>query len=978
MSQDLESQSAGAPEASRFAVLRCLGAGAKAETYLCRDDQAGGLSVVRKLFNPEVSAEIADSVDAVFPRWASLVHPNLAKVLDFGWEEGKIYLNSEYFEGAPILQALSGAPLDKVWRVFGQLLLALDRLYAHNIPHLDLKPQNVLVGQDASGAPQLKLVDYGLMPLLHPFNPADSNAIGTAPYTAPEYALRRSPDLRSDLYSVGVLLFSVLARRSPYEGKDPAALLQAQLQRDAPALKQVVAGAPPALSDFLERLLHRNPQSRFESAQLALAALQAAAGAAFPAADLPWPPAFSDPQRLFREKEALKLFRRIAIQGGRWAIQGPEGVGKSFFGRWLERLLWSNQKNVLRLSGENLPLIQGEASLNPAYPTYLIVDDADLAATEAWLQARPYGHIIALGRDMAWATAAKGWQKVELKALDRGQMAAALEAELGKVDARLVEVFQERFQGLPKALVQGAVALQRQGMLRREAGGWSLDSGKILQAAGSPQIALVGSTMAALPEASRKRLARLALAPVPWPASILQDEAETEAWLREGLLRRRLKGGEEFFQSEFQFARVRESGLSVAEVLVTLEEILRRGWASEAWASWLRFFPESAATPESTLLGAKLAAALGNHPEVLKGLNASFVNALPAEAKAAAFEALGPSLSATGKIPQAEAALKNAFQGYKAMGQAAGQSRVLLQMGRLYREMGDNAKALPFLQQALTAAAGAPNAEELRGRIELEVARLYAVATDFEGAETHFQTALASLEAARQGDALAEGYAAYANHCFQTKDSERAEVFCHEALGWALFQRDAAVQAEVCRLWARILKQREDMRGAGARLSEAVEALAKSPDEAAYARVLLERAEFSEAIRDLQTAQQDSRKAFEIARRLKLPALEAETLLIVGKIQARDLEKLDAAVKALQNARQMLEKAQTTRRLWECDFHLGEIARFRGEGPTAKAHYQRALQGLDAVLAQLPPQGEESERLNQRRLELGMSMQVLG
>lgn len=975
MSQELDSGAAVATGGGRYSVLRCLGAGAKAETYLCADSQTGGASVVRKLLSPELSAENPDIVDAVFPRWAALVQPNLVRVLDYGWEEGRAYLNTEFFEGVPILQALSGAPLDKVWRVFGQLLLALDRLYAHNVPHLDLKPQNVLLGADASGAPLLKLVDYGWMALLHPYNPADSNAIGTAPYAAPEYALRRSPDLRADLYSVGILLFSVLARRPPYEGRDAAALLQAQFQRDAPALKSVVAGAPAPLSDFIQHLLNRDPQGRFESPQQALAALQAAVGASFPTDALPWPPAFSDPQQVFRSKEALKLFRRIAIQGGRWAIQGPEGSGKSFFARWLERLLWSNQKRVFRLLGENLSLIQGEVSLNPSVPTYLIVDDADRAAIEAWLAARPYGHVVALGRDMAWAKAEQGWQRVEWKAMSPAETVALCEAAFGKLDARVPQALQARFRGLPGGLAAGAAALERQGVLRREGAVWRLDVEKFSRGAGSPQL---GSPWATLPEASRRRLARLAAAPVPWPAAVLREEPELEAWLRAGWLRRRLKGGEEFFQSELGLASAAEGGLSPEDLLAALEEVLRRGWAGEVREALGRFFPAEGAPPAASLLRARAAVARGDHAEALKLLTAPFVNGLDAAAKPLAFETLGLALDATGKAPQAEAAFKNAFQAYKAAGQAAGQARVLLHLGVATRRAGDGGKALGFFQQALAAAAGAPEKDELRGRIELAVAQLYAAATDFEGAESHFQEALGALEAARHGGALAEAYAVYAEHCFKTLDSDRAEIFCHEALGWALFQGDLAAQARICRLWARILMVREDLRGAGARLGEAVAALAKSPDEAAYARALLERAEFAEAARDLESAQRDSRKAFEIARRLKLGELEGETLLVVGKIQSRDLERLDAAVKTLQGARQILEKLPGAKRLWECDFQLGDIARFRGDGPTARAHYQRALQGLDGVMAALPPQGEEAERLRRRRGELEMSIQVLG
>lgn len=979
MSQDLDSSLAGAsvPEGGRFSVIRCLGVGPKAETYLCSDAQTDGTPLVRKILLPEVSAELPDIVDAVFPPWADLTHPNLAKVIDFGWEEGRAFLNSEYIEGTPLLQALAAAPLDKVWKAFGQILLALDHLYAHNVPHLDLKPQNVLVTFDAAGDPVVKLVDYGWMSLLYPFNPADSNAIGTAPFTAPEYALRRSPDLRADLYSVGVLLFSVLARRPPYEGKDPAAILQAQLQRDAPALKSVVSGAPVPLSDFLQKMLSRDPQGRFESPQQALGALQVAVGSGFPEAALSWPPAFSDLSQVFRSKEALKLFRRIAIQGGRWAIQGPEGSGKSFFGRWLERLLASNQKNVLRLSGENLSLIQGEISLNPAFPTYLIIDDADKAPTEAWLQSRPYGHVIALGRDMAWAKRSKAWQFVEWKPLDPAELNQVLESRLGKLDPRVSQVFQSNFKGLARALILGAAALERQGLLRHEAGAWNLDSENLLRLAASPQAATLASPLAGFAEPTRKAMARLALSETPVLSASLPEGMEFESALQAGALRRRLKGGEEFFQSSFAFDSWPQSACSENEFLTLLEDRLRQGWADEVWRALEHHFPRAGASPQANLLRARVAAELGHFSETLTILNSGFVNALQGAAKSLAMEALGKALVAMGKAPQAEAAIKNAFQGFKAIGDAAGQARSLLLMGALAREGGDTGKALQFFQQALTVAESAESREELKGRIELAVAQLYAGATDLESAEAHFQSALASLEAARQGDALALGYTAYAAHCFEAKDPDRAEVFCHEALGWALFQGASAIQGKIFLLWARILRQREDMRGATGRLSEAIEILAKSPDEGAYARALLARAEFAESLRDLTTAQRDSRKAFELARRLKSPELEGETLLVVGKIQSRDLEKLDTAIKTLQGARQILEKAKS-RQLWECDFQLGEIARFRGENSVAKGHYQRALAGLDGALATLPPQGEAADNLGRRRRELEMSMQVLG
>ncbi|MFO1463371.1 MAG: protein kinase [bacterium] len=976
MSQDFESGANSSAEAGRFAVLRGLGMGAKGETYLCQDTQTGGM-VVRKFLNPEVSAEHPDIVDAHFSDWGCLNHPNVAKVLDFGWEEGRAYLNSEFAEGVPILQALSGAPLDRVWRAFAQLLLALDHLYAHNVPHLDLKPKNVLVQVEASGEVRLKLVDYGLMPLLYPHSPTDSNAIGTAPYAAPEYALRRCPDLRADLYSVGVLLFSVLARRPPYEAKDPAALLQLQLQRDAPALKSVVAGAPAPLSDFLQRLLSRDPEGRFQSPQQALAALQAALGGAFPEIEAPLP--FSDAQSLFREKDYLKIFRRIVLQGGRWAIQAPAGGGKSHLARWVERLLWRNQKNVLRLSGDRLSLIQGEVSLNPAFPTYLIIDDADRAPVEAWLRARPYSHVIALGWELGWATKEREWQARNLKPLDAEELAALLQKNFGEAEPRLVEVLRTRWQASPARLRLAGGAFRRQGLLRREGTAWRLDGVKLLQAAQGPQLAALGSPLASLAEAPRRALAPLALAPAPWPASELSAEGEWEAWAREGWVRRSLKGGQEFFSATFLAEGAVETGLDQASLVEALRAIGRRGWPGTALAACERLWPDAATlAPEQVLLRAELQVGAGRYADALGLLTAALVNALPAERKGPAFEALGTALSATGKDKQAEAAYKSAFPAYKGAGDGAGQARVLAAMGSLTLRGGDTGRALQFFQQGLGAAANSDQAELLRGQIELEIAQLYAGATDFESAETHFQTALASLEAARQGEALARGYAVYAEHCLQVNDPDRAEVFCHEALGWALFQGDSRTQARVFSTWGAILRQREDMRGALGRLGEAVEVLAGTPHEAAYLGALLARADFLESQRDFEAAQQDTRAAFELARRLKSQALEGATLLVVGKLQSRDLEKPDAAMKTLQNARNLLAQSGDLRRLWECDFQMGEIERFRGNSPAARAFYQRAAQGLDQILAGLAPQGFDHEQLSRRRRELDMALGVLG
>jgi serine/threonine protein kinase len=312
--------------AGEFQVLRCLGVGSASETYLVRELKSGR-EFVRKIFSAEISAQNPDIGDGSFTRWAALDHPNLARVLDFGWQEGKVYLHSEYIEGRPLLKALNGAPLDQIWRVMAQVLAGLDALYRENIPHLDLKPENVLVGNDAQGGLRVGLVDYGLTSLLNPPEMKEAAPLGTPPYTAPEFALGRMPDVKADIYSVGMLLFMALARRSPFEGSDPAAVLQAQNQKDAPSLKSIVNGAPPALSDLLQRFLSRDLTQRPASPIQALRLLQEAAGAAFPSDAVTLTP-FSDFALSLRGEELVHLFRRIVMTGGRWVVGGLSGYGK--------------------------------------------------------------------------------------------------------------------------------------------------------------------------------------------------------------------------------------------------------------------------------------------------------------------------------------------------------------------------------------------------------------------------------------------------------------------------------------------------------------------------------------------------------------------------------------------------------------------------------------------------------------------------
>ncbi|HKX13103.1 MAG TPA: protein kinase, partial [bacterium] len=868
----------GPAETGGFQVLRCLGIGRQAETYLVRDPKSGR-DFVRKVFSAEVSGQNPDIVDASFNRWAALDHPNLARVLDFGWEEGKVYLHSEYIEGVPLLQALNGAPIDRIWRSFAQLLVGLDALYRENVPHLDLKPRNVLVGQDAQGGLRVGLVDYGLASLLNPPEMTEAAPLGTPPYAAPEFAKERVPSAKADLYSVGVLLFSALARRSPFEGQDPAAILQSQIQQDAPALKSLVGGAPPALSDLIQKLLSRDPAQRPESPLQVLRLLQAAAGPAFPQDAAAFPP-FSDFAISLRGEEAIHLFRRIVMTGGRWVIGGLSGSGKDFVARTIERTFWLNRMPVWHVSGRNLSLVQGEPSLNPANPTWLLVSEADRGPVEGWLRGRPYERVIAVGEDISWARSGNGWQRYILGKKKAEELAKPWQEAFGSADAKMMQALDRRFQGEPGALVRGARAMAHQGMLKQAGAAWQMDTEKIQRAALSANTTMLGNPLVALPEPGRRLFRLLGFAAVPLSAETLAawaglDLAETAAALHglcaETWLRRSLRGGREYFEIDGAPLNAEEASLSEDKALPMLQALADLGWAAPALKALQNSFAASLSPTVHAFRGI-LQSRSGLHSDALLNLKAEAIAALPAEWKAQAHEALGASLLATGQIKAAEAALRQVFPLYKAAQDAAGQARVYALMAEVVEKGGEVGKALQLHQQALNLAASAPEKERLQGKIEKAIAELYARATDFDSAENRFQTALGLLEGVGRGDDLAEAYADYASLCLLQGDPDRAELFCNEGLAWALFYRRPALQAKVYRNWAKVHAAREDAAFAIGRYGEAIEVLARSGDRLALGEILVERSEYQDKYRDLVSAEKDARRAWDLVQREKIEA----------------------------------------------------------------------------------------------------------
>ena len=268
-----------------YEILAPLGAGGMGEVYRARDTRLGR-EVAVKVLPPEFAAEPENL--RRFEREAraasALNHPNILVVHDFGTEQGQPYLVSELLEGASLKDVLEEGwklPPEKVIAWGGQIARGLAAAHEKGIVHRDLKPGNLFVTRDG----QIKILDFGLAKRhaepggahLAELTTADVTTpgviLGTIGYLSPEQVKGHDTDPRSDLFSLGCVLYEMLLGRRAFAGASSAEVLSAIL-RDDPRLD---ADLPHALAAVVRRCLEKRPGDRFESARDVALALEAAA-----------------------------------------------------------------------------------------------------------------------------------------------------------------------------------------------------------------------------------------------------------------------------------------------------------------------------------------------------------------------------------------------------------------------------------------------------------------------------------------------------------------------------------------------------------------------------------------------------------------------------------------------------------------------------------------------------------------------------
>ncbi|SER51905.1 protein kinase domain-containing protein [Streptomyces qinglanensis] len=262
----------------RFQLRSLLGAGGMASVYLAYDSVLDRQVAVKTL-HTELGRE--QSFRERFRREAQsvakLTHTNIVSVFDSGEDEidGALvpYIVMEYVEGKPLRTVLDediaqyGAmPAEKALKITGDVLAALEVSHEMGLVHRDIKPGNVMLTKRGV----VKVMDFGIARAMQSGVTSMTQTgmvVGTPQYLSPEQALGRGVDARSDLYSVGIMLFELLTGRLPFDADSPLAIAYAHVQEEPPTPSSINQSIPPAVDALVARTLKKNPNERFPSAE---------------------------------------------------------------------------------------------------------------------------------------------------------------------------------------------------------------------------------------------------------------------------------------------------------------------------------------------------------------------------------------------------------------------------------------------------------------------------------------------------------------------------------------------------------------------------------------------------------------------------------------------------------------------------------------------------------------------------------------
>ena len=264
---------------SHYRVLSLIGAGGMGEVYLAEDTRLGRKVALKLL--PKEYTEDPDRVrrfELEARAASSLNHPNIVTIFEVGQVDGRHFIATEYIEGQTLRERLSGAQLElgEAIDVAAQVSSALEAAHEAGIVHRDIKPENVIVRRDGL----VKVLDFGLAklaerrtlsvgseaPTVVSAETTPGLVLGTVSYMSPEQARGLKVDARSDNFSLGVVMYEMVAGRCPFEGATASDLMAAILQNEPLPLDRFAQNLPAELERMVAKALRKDRDERYQTA----------------------------------------------------------------------------------------------------------------------------------------------------------------------------------------------------------------------------------------------------------------------------------------------------------------------------------------------------------------------------------------------------------------------------------------------------------------------------------------------------------------------------------------------------------------------------------------------------------------------------------------------------------------------------------------------------------------------------------------
>src|ERR1700674_1984536 len=253
----------------RYELSHLVARGGMAEVYRAHD-QLLDRPVALKVLFPELSVDrsFVERFRREAQAAANLSHPNIVPVFDWGEDSGTYFIVMEFIDGRPLSSILKTAgPLsaDRTADIGAHVAAALGYAHKHGVIHRDVKPGNVLITDEG----QVKVTDFGIARAINTEESLTQTGavMGTATYFSPEQAEGVGVDARSDIYSLGVVLFEMVTGRPPFLGDTPVAVASKHVRDHAPAPRELNPSIPPTFEAIILKSMAKNPEHRYATAE---------------------------------------------------------------------------------------------------------------------------------------------------------------------------------------------------------------------------------------------------------------------------------------------------------------------------------------------------------------------------------------------------------------------------------------------------------------------------------------------------------------------------------------------------------------------------------------------------------------------------------------------------------------------------------------------------------------------------------------